>query len=91
MMIPLFYLTAAPDDPKKGITQPAIKRMCRRAGVTRISGNLYETARHFISVYTFHVLNCALASSEASSRKTISTKDIRYALSIHGRKVFGDE
>lgn len=65
--------------------------MCRRGGVKRISGSLYPIVRHFISAFTYHVLNGALASMEAGGRKTISTKDVTYSLSCHGRKVFGIE
>ena len=90
-----FFLNVLPQDttgdPKKGFTRPAIQRICRRAGVKRISGKLYPTAREILSEYTRSVVFVALATMESGSRKTLSTKDVKFALAYHGRTVYGGE
>jgi histone H4 len=59
----------------KGITKPAIRRLCRRGGVKRIGGLLYEAAR---TVLRDQFLTALIQKSIAvlGIRKTVTTQDL---------------
>lgn len=75
--------------PKLGITKPAIRRLCRRGGVKRISGTLYEESRGVLSMFMENVIIDAQAYAEHARRKTITVLDIVYALKRQGRTIYG--
>ena len=71
------------------ITKPVIRRMCRRAGIKRISGMIYEDIRALLKVFVENTLVDANTYAEYARRKTITANDILYALKRHGQTVYG--
>jgi histone H3/H4 len=63
----------------QGVTKPAIKRLCRRAGVKRVSGLIYEESRGVIKVYMENLMRDAVTFMQADARKTLYIRDIKAA------------
>lgn len=73
----------------QGITKPAIRRLCRRGGVKRISGFIYEEARGVLKVFLERVIGDAVTYTEYANRKTVTAMDVVYALKRQGRTIYG--
>jgi len=73
----------------QGITKPAIRRLCRRGGVKRINGLVYEETRGVLIVYLENVIRAAVTYTEHGRRKTVSVLDVIYALRQQGRTLYG--
>lgn len=73
----------------QGITKPAIRRLCRRGGVKRISGLIYEETRGVLKVFLENVIRDAVTYTEHARRKTVTSKDVVYALKRQGRTLYG--
>jgi histone H4 len=54
----------------QGITKPAIRRVCRRGGVKRISGLIYEETRTVVKGFLENVLSDTITYTEHAKRKT---------------------
>ena len=76
-------------DPLLGVTKPAIRRVCRRGGVKRISGNIYEEVRGILKKWLENTMQDSLAYCEHARRKTITSCDVVYALRRQGQKLYG--
>ena len=72
-----------------GITKPAIRRLARRGGVKRISGQIYEESRSVIKTFLENVVKDAVTYTEYSKRKTVTALDVVYALKRQGRTIYG--
>ena len=72
-----------------GITKPAIRRLCRRGGIKRISGLFYEEIRAIVKQYLENVLREGICYTSHARRKTISAADIVYALKRQGQTLYG--
>ena len=72
-----------------GITKPAIRRLARRGGVKRISGQIYEESRSVIKTFLENVVKDAVTYTEYSRRKTVTALDVVYALKRQGRTIYG--
>jgi histone H4 len=75
--------------PQAGITKAAIRRLARRGGVKRISGQVYEETRGCIRVFLEHVLRGAITYTEHARRKTVTAMDVVHALRFQGRSLYG--
>ena len=73
----------------QGITKPAIRRLARRGGVKRISGQVYEEARGVLKVFLENVIRDAVTYTEHARRKTVTVTDVVYALKRQGRDLYG--
>ena len=73
----------------QGITKPAIRRLCRRAGVKRIGGMIYEETRGVVKVFLEQVIRDAVTYTEYARRKTVTAMDVVYALKRQGRTLYG--
>ena len=73
----------------QGITKPAIRRLARRGGVKRISGDVYEETRGVLKVFLENVLRHAVTYAEHARRKTVSAMDVVHALKRQGRTLYG--
>lgn len=73
----------------QGITKPSIRRLCRRGGVKRISGLIYEEVRGVIKVFLEQVIRDAVTYTEHAKRKTVTELDIVYALKRQGKILYG--
>lgn len=71
-------------DSIQGITKPGIKRICRRAGVLRIGGQVYEEFRGHMKVFMEDLLKNIITITEHHRRKTVTESDLESALQIVG-------
>lgn len=67
----------------KGVTKPAIRRLARRGGVSRISGQVYDEIRTGIPPFLGDVLNRTEIYMESARRKTVTADDV-----VHGLEKF---
>ena len=82
-------MTAIKETTLHGITKPAIRRLARRGGVKRISGQIYEESRSVIKTFLENVVKDAVTYTEYSRRKTVTALDVVYALKRQGRTIYG--
>lgn len=73
----------------QGITKPAIRRLCRRGGVKRISGLIYEESRGVLKVFLESVIRDAVTYTEYRRAKTVTAMDVVHALKRQGKTLYG--
>jgi histone H4 len=73
----------------KGISKPAILRLCYRGGVERISGKVYEESRSALKTWLENVLRYTIIYTEYENRKTVSARDVVQGIKKHGKKLYG--
>ena len=74
----------------EGITKPAIRRLCRRGGVKRISGLVYEETRGALRTFLEEILRLSVElATHDKKRMTVKVTDVIYALKFHGRTMYG--
>ena len=71
------------------ISKPAIRRLARRGGVKRISGLIYEETRGVLRIFLENVIRDSLIYMEHAKRRTLSAKDVCYALKHQGKTIYG--
>lgn len=76
-------------DTIQGITKPAIRRLARRGGVKRISGEVYDDVRGALKDFLKKVINDATIYCEHARRKTVSVGDVVNSLRKNGRTLYG--
>jgi histone H4 len=64
----------------KGLTDPAIRRLLRKGGVTRTNTDIYDEARGVTKSFLTMILKDAIAYTDHARRKTITAVDIKYSL-----------
>ena len=64
----------------KGLTDPAIRRLLRKGGVTRTNAEIYEEARDVTKAFLTMILKDAIAYTDHARRKTITAVDIKHSL-----------
>jgi histone H4 len=74
---------------RSGPSQQAIRRLARRGGVKRISGMVYEETYHVLRTFLQDVLHDVIVYSEHARRKTVTCRDVVYALKKQGRTLYG--
>lgn len=72
-----------------GISKRDIRRLARRAGVTRLSSDVYEEMRGVLKCYMENLLRDAITYTEHAHRKTVIAADIVYALKRRGITMYG--
>ncbi|GIZ41353.1 hypothetical protein CKM354_000465900 [Cercospora kikuchii] len=75
----------------QGVTKPAIRRLARRGGVKRISGDIYEALRVALKVRVTEILEKVCVALQYQKRKTITTIDVVSALNRLGSPITGFE
>jgi histone H4 len=73
----------------QGITKPAIRRLARRGGVKRISGDIYEEVRGVLRHFLENVIKDSVTYTEHARRKTVTALDVVFALKRQGRTLYG--
>lgn len=73
----------------QGITAPAIRRVCRRGGVKRLSGLIYEETRGVLKVFLENVIRDAVTYTEHARMKTVKVMHVVHALKRQGRVLYG--
>jgi histone H4 len=68
------------EDPIKGVSNPAIRRLARKAGITRIcgsrDGSTYESVRRWVRQFLKIVLGKIATLVEGRGCKTVQVKDV---------------
>ena len=72
-----------------GFTKPTIRRLARRGGVKRISGQMYDETRGVIKTFLENVVRDSVTYTEHSRRKTVTALDVVYALKRQGKTLYG--
>lgn len=80
-------------NPIKGITNNAVHRMARQAGIKSISSESIEEVRNLIKKVLEEIIMVAVAVLQHNRKKKITSKDIKKGIyAVTGRKfVFDDE
>ncbi|CAJ1032000.1 hypothetical protein, conserved [Leishmania lindenbergi] len=73
----------------RGITRGCVRRMARRGGVKRISGDLYEEVRRVLKAYVEDIVRCSTAYTEYARKKTVTASDVVNALRKRGHILYG--
>lgn len=73
----------------QGITDNAIARLAKIAGVKRISGIVYEEIRGVIKSELDKIAYEIAIIKEYSDKKTITSEDLRFYLEKHGERFYG--
>ncbi|RYP46946.1 hypothetical protein DL768_006929 [Monosporascus sp. mg162] len=72
-----------------GITKPAIRRLARRGGVKRISGNIYDEVRSVLKARLELILRDCVIYTEFRRAKTVTINDVLFSLRRLGRPIYG--
>ncbi len=73
----------------QGITKSAIRRLCRRGGVKRISGLIYEETRGVLKIFLENTIRDSVTYTEHARRKTVTALDVVMALKRQGKTIYG--
>jgi len=76
------------EDNINGITKPAIRRIARRGGVSRISGLVCEETRSTLKSFLHSLLCDTVKLTEHDRRKIVHSKDVLYALKHRDRTLY---
>lgn len=77
------------NDPVKGITKPAIRRLARRGGVKRINGLVYEETRSIMKDFLEDLIKDTILYAKNAKRSTLVAMDVVYALKRKGQALYG--
>lgn len=78
-------------DSIQGITKPAIRRMARRGGVKRMSGDVYGEIRGVLRKVLTPVIETMIALTQYKKQSTVTAAAALYALKKHHMEVWGAE
>ncbi|EMF09522.1 histone-fold-containing protein [Sphaerulina musiva SO2202] len=73
----------------QGVTKPAIRRLARRGGVKRISGDIYDPIRQSLKDYLTKALEKIIAITEYRNAKTVTALDVVFGLRQIGQTLYG--
>ena len=77
------------DQMPKALTKPALRRLCRRGGIKRISGLFYEEIRIKGKLFLQQILKDAISYCQHAKRKTLTAEDVKYSFKKNGRPIYG--
>ena len=75
--------------PIDDVTNPGIRRLARRAGVTRVGGLMYNEMRGMIKVHVEDVVEKAVIFMQYRKRRTLSHGDVKERSSVWECRVWG--
>ncbi|EME40781.1 histone H4 like protein [Dothistroma septosporum NZE10] len=73
----------------QGVTKGDIRRLARRGGVKRISGQIYEETRSVLRIRLTEIIKDICAVVETCQRKTVCTTDVVFVLNRMGTPIYG--
>lgn len=73
----------------QGVTNNALQRLSRKAGVVRASGVTYIMVRDDLKEYLTELIEDSCVVTEYGGRKTIKADDVKYALERRETPYFG--
>ncbi len=71
------------------IRNPRIRRCCRRAGVKRISKDVYGAVRDRTEAFLEKILHDAVLVTQHCKRAKVNVEDIKYAAKLNGKTIYG--
>lgn len=71
------------------MSKASIRRLARRGGVRRISFGTYDSAREAVKDFLTDLIRDSATYAEHARRKTVTAKDVCYALKRKGKKLYG--
>lgn len=71
------------------IHDPSLRRLARRGGVKRMTGDVYNEARQILKSFLKDLLRDALVYANHAKRKTITSSDVVHALRRNNRQIYG--
>jgi histone H4 len=74
---------------QEGISNPSVRRLCRRAGIKRISGYLYEELNGIAAKFIENLLGYAIQYTHSGRRNTVYASDIVHACKRAGFPLYG--
>jgi len=72
-----------------GITKGDIRRLARRGGIKRISGEVYPSTREALKSHLQAILKDVSIVLDHTKRKTVTVLDVIFALRRQGRPLYG--
>lgn len=73
----------------RDVSQAAIRRLARRGGCRRISGLIYDETRAVLRHFLERILGNSIIYMEHARRRTLTAKDVVYALKKEGKTIYG--
>ena len=74
---------------KAQISKPGLRRLCRRAGSTRVAHGCYDKLVKIINEWVKNIVKKCCIYTEHSGRKTVVCIDVIYALRRCGLMLYG--
>lgn len=71
------------------VTQPSLRRLCRRAGIHRMNKVIFEEAQAMVIDVVYNTLAEAVVHTDHAGRKTITAQDIVHGLRANGMSLLG--
>ena len=75
-------------EPIDRITRPALRRICRRAGIKRINGHTYDEMKGVLNSFTENLCQMAMCYMSHARRSTVSVIDVQYAARRMGKEIY---
>merc|ERR1712179_89075 len=72
-----------------GIAKPALRRLARRGGITRVSHDSYDVMNRALTQYLKKLLENTNCYTSHGKRKTVTVTDVAYALKHMGTRIVG--
>jgi len=72
-----------------GLDRPSIRRLARRGGVKRLSGDIYGTVKTTLQSWLEAILHDVAVFAEAAKRKTVIVNDVLLSLKRNGITLLG--
>lgn len=82
------YMRKEEEDMIQRVTNPAIRRLCRRAGISRMSGLIYEESRAVVKAFLETLCHDTLCYTEHGRRTTVMVQDIVHAFRRQGIELY---
>ena len=76
-------------DNSRGVTKGSVRRLARRAGIKRLASLMTEEVRGVLKSFVEKVVADAVAYTEYSKKRTVTTGAVVAALKKRGRMLYG--
>jgi len=73
-----------------GMSEPAFRRVARAGGIRQVPASMYEAKNKVLDHFFRITLEGAITFAANDRRKTVHVRDIKNAMAMRGRNVYGD-
>jgi len=70
------------------LRDPCIKRLARKGGIKRLSGETYAEMRKNLDTFLRKIVKDAVITTDHAKRRTVNSSDVLYALSQNSHKMY---